>query len=68
MERPALKAKCEAISRTDRDTLREWLVRVFRSEEDGYQPPGEEVTDVSVVRRSPHQVWGDILHENQYFS
>ena len=55
LERPALRTKCEAIPRTDRDTLKEWLVTVFRSEEDGYQPPGEEVTDV-VVRRSPHQV------------
>ena len=55
LERPALRSRCESIARTDRDTLGDWLVTVFRSEDDGYQPPGEEVTDV-VVRRSPHQV------------
>ena len=30
LERPALRAKCLPISRTDRDTLKEWLTTVFR--------------------------------------
>ena len=58
LDRGRLRDGCEAILRTDRETLREWLVTVFRSEEDGYQPPGEDVS-LEMVRdqsRSPHTV------------
>ena len=60
-ERARLRDLSKAITSTDRDTLEEWLVRVFRSEEDGYQPPGEDVDQSELVRgrdhsRSPHTV------------
>ena len=39
-ERNLLREKCQAITTTDTTTLHDWLLRVFNSEEDGYQPPG----------------------------
>ena len=54
-ERGQLRDGCSQISRTDKESLREWLVSVFRSEEDGYQPPGEDVS-LEMIReqsRSP---------------
>merc|ERR550532_2208356 len=58
-ERAKLKDLSQPITSIDRPTLEEWLVRVFRSEEDGYQPPGEDVDQTDLVRgrdhsRSPH--------------
>ena len=60
-ERTRLKDLAKPITSIDRATLEEWLVRVFRSEEDGYQPPGEDVDQTELVRgrdhsRSPHTV------------
>ena len=60
-ERATLKDLSQPITSIDRPTLEEWLVRVFRSEEDGYQPPGEDVDQTDLVRgrdhsRSPHTV------------
>ena len=60
-ERTRLKDLAKPITSIDRATLEEWLVRVFRSEEDGYQPPGEDVDQAELVRgrdhsRSPHTV------------
>ena len=60
-ERARLRDLSKPITSTDRGTLEEWLVRVFRSEEDGYQPPGEDVDQSELVRgrdhsRSPHTV------------
>ena len=58
MERGQLRDKCSIIPSIDRETLREWLVTVFKSEEDGYQPPGEDV-QLEMIRessRSPHTV------------
>ena len=54
-ERGRLRDACSHISRTDKESLREWLVTVFRSDEDGYQPPGEDVS-LEMIRehsRSP---------------
>ena len=39
-ERTLLREKCEVISTTDPSILHHWLARVFHTEEDGYQPPG----------------------------
>ena len=55
-ERGRLRDGCSHIARTDREAMREWLVTVFRSEEDGYQPPGEDVSLDMVRERSPQQV------------
>jgi len=45
LERNQLRQRCQQIpDRLDRESLREWMVGVFRSEGDGYQPPGEEVS------------------------
>ena len=51
-ERGLLRDQCKLISRTDQDTLRDWLVKVFRSEEDGYQPPGEDVSLETIREQS----------------
>ena len=39
-ERRLLRSQCRAILTTDLPTLHTWLTMVFRSKEDGYQPPG----------------------------
>ena len=58
LERGQLRDKCTIIPSIDRETLREWLGTVFKSEEDGYQPPGEDVR-LEMIResqRSPQKV------------
>jgi len=60
VNRDELRNLSEKITRTDQKTLSEWFVTVFRSNEDGYQPPGEDV-NLEVIRdqtrsRSPHTV------------
>ena len=53
-ERGRLRDLSSPITSIDRATLEEWLVRVFRSEEDGYQPPGEDVDQSELVRGRDH--------------
>ena len=53
-ERGSLRALSTPISSTDKASLEEWLGRGFSSEEDGYQPPGEDVDQAELCRGRDH--------------